>query len=327
MLLHSHGLHLLRANQLDESDLLFSEAVRLYPQNAHLIHALSVVKHKLGDHGQSLQLLKTALKLDPACVGFRLDMANHLIRQQRYHDALAELNIAGQLEPDHQEVWAYKGICWRFTDEKKALWLNNYEQLVIAEKLPTPAGYDSIEHFMYELQQVLRQTHTTKRQPLDQSVIGGTQSVGQLFHLEHSLIQNFKLMLSTQIRNYIAKLPADPLHPLLRRNTGHFRFTGSWSVALQQSGYHSNHVHPHGWLSACTYIEVPSHISASDKEREGWLKLGETSLELGQAEQVAKAICPEPGLCVLFPGYIWHGTYPLKQQGLRVTAPCDVAPY
>jgi Tfp pilus assembly protein PilF len=326
-LLHSHGLHLLRANRLDESDLLFSEAVALFPQNAHLKHALSVVKHRLGQHEWSIKLLKKALELDPACVGFRLDMANHLIRQQDYSQALVELDIAGQLEPDHQEVWAYKGICWRFTDEKKALWLNNYDQLVFAEKLTAPTGFDSIEHFMHELKQVLRQTHMTKCQPLDQSVIGGTQSVGQLFHQEHHLIQSFKHILSAQISSYMAKLPADLSHPLLRRNTGNFRFTGSWSVALQQSGYHSNHVHPQGWLSACTYVELPQQISPFDSEREGWLKLGETSLDLGKKELIAKAICPEPGLCVLFPGYIWHGTYALKQPGLRVTAPCDIAPY
>lgn len=327
MLLHSHGVHLLRANHLDESDSLFSEAVKAYPLNAHLVHALSVVKYKQGQDELALQLLTKALELDPACVSFRLDMANHLIRQQRYKEALVELDIAGQLEPDHQEVWAYKGICWRFTDPKKAQWLNNYDQLVIAEKLTAPAGFDSIEHFMHELKQVLRQTHTTKCQPLDQSVIGGTQSVGQLFHQEHHLIQTFKQILSAQINSYISRLPADPSHPLLRRNTGHFRFAGSWSIALQQSGYHSNHVHPQGWLSACTYIELPPQISSSDPEREGWLKLGETSLELGQTELVAKAICPEPGLCVLFPSYIWHGTYELKQKGLRVTAPCDIAPY
>lgn len=326
-LLHSYGLHLLRANQLEDSNSVLSEAVTYYPDNPHLTHALSVAKYKLGESEWALQLLKKALQLKPDCVRFRLDMANHLIRQQKYKEALVELNIAEQLEPDHQEIWAYKGICWRFTDEKKALWLNNYDQLVVAEKLTAPDGFDSIEHFVHELKQVLKQTHTTKRQPLDQSLMGGTQSVGQLFHQQHHLIQSFKQTLSAHVRHYIEKLPEDPIHPLLRRVKSNFRFSGSWSVVLQQSGYHSNHVHPQGWLSACTYIEVPPQIISSDPEREGWLKLGETSLDLGGREQVDKVICPEPGLCVLFPSYIWHGTYALKQQGMRVTAPCDIAPY
>jgi len=58
----------------------------------------------------------------------------------------------------------------------------------------------------------------------------------------------------------------------------------------------------------------------------GWIKFGETSLNLGSGESVAKAIQPEAGKCVFFPSYFWHGTYPLESEEYRMTIPCDIDP-
>ena len=143
---------------------------------------------------------------------------------------------------------------------------------------------------------------------------GGTQTLGRLLADPHPLIQQFRAALEQRINEYLQQLPQDPEHPLLSRNNGQFRFSGSWSVRLDNQGFHTNHVHPQGWLSACTYLALPDCIRPDDPTRQGWLKLGETSLLLGEQEQVARAICPTPGLVVLFPSFVWHGTYPVSGQ-------------
>ena len=35
---------------------------------------------------------------------------------------------------------------------------------------------------------------------------------------------------------------------------------------------------------------------------------------------------PYPGLLVLFPSYVWHGTVPFESGGRRLTAAFDVVP-
>ena len=98
-------------------------------------------------------------------------------------------------------------------------------------------------------------------------------------------------------------------------------------MRLKRDGFHVNHVHPQGWLSGPTYIEVPAEVRDDDPERAGWVKFGETGLDLGaDRERVAKAVCPRPGLCAFFPSYTWHGTYPFASDAYRMTAPMDATP-
>ena len=59
---------------------------------------------------------------------------------------------------------------------------------------------------------------------------------------------------------------------------------------------------------------------------EGYIKFGETSLDLGEKEEVAHKIKPEVGKCVFFPSYFWHGTIPFTGEAPRVTIPCDIDP-
>jgi hypothetical protein len=37
-------------------------------------------------------------------------------------------------------------------------------------------------------------------------------------------------------------------------------------------------------------------------------------------------IRPQPGMLVLFPSYLWHGTVPFETGGRRLTAAFDVVP-
>ena len=221
------------------------------------------------------------------------------------------------------------GTCWRLLGDAKTDWLNNYPTLIDARPLPTPPGYQSLAEFLAVLNPVIRRLHTSTRQPLDQSVRGGTQTLGRLLSEPDPVIQQFRAALEQRIHEYLQRLPPDAAHPLLSRNNRQFRFSGSWSVRLADQGFHTNHVHPQGWLSACTYLELPDCIRPDDPLRQGWLKLGETSLLLGDQEEVAQAICPAPGLVVLFPSFVWHGTYPFHTSNghdFRMTAPCDIMP-
>jgi len=325
-LVYQYAGRLIQSGQQEAAEQVLRDGLRRIGPHPELLHALGVQLSKQGQLAQAQTLTKQALQQTPNHSRFRIDLANYLMRDGDYSEALLQLQQAQQLEPDNQEIWAYQGTCWRLLDDAKAQWLNNYQTLVQEIQLGTPAGYDNQQHFLAELNQAVAALHVSSQQPLDQSVRGGTQTIGSLLTQPAKVIQDYRQLLQQHISGYLHSLPQDATHPLLRRNQQQFKIVGSWSVRLQQAGFHSNHVHPQGWLSACTYLQVPEAIQSTDLNRAGWLKLGETSLGLGEREQVAKAICPRPGLLVLFPSYTWHGTYPFSGDGHRMTAPCDISP-
>lgn len=322
----------IQAGRDAQATALLQQGLQIHGRQSDLLHALGVQAAKQGDLVQAATLTAEVLDLATTPLPLRIraliDGANYAIRTQRLADAVRYLQQARQLSPQDQEIWAYLGTCWRLQGDAKAQWLNNYEQLIDARPLPTPPGYRSLDEFLTQLIPVIKRLHTSTRQPLDQSVRGGTQTLGRLLADPHPLIQKFRTALEQRINEYLQQLPQDPDHPLLSRNHGQFRFSGSWSVRLDNHGFHTNHVHPQGWLSACTYLELPDCIRPDDPARQGWLKLGETSLMLGAQEEVARAICPAPGLVVLFPSFAWHGTYPFQgsSNAQRMTAPCDIMP-
>jgi hypothetical protein len=59
--------------------------------------------------------------------------------------------------------------------------------------------------------------------------------------------------------------------------------------------------------------------------RAGWLAFGEASLGL-EGFGPDHFVRPEPGMLVLFPSYMWHGTVPFVEGGRRLTAAFDVVP-
>ena len=325
-LVYQYASRLIQSDQQEAAEQVLRDGLRHIGPHPELLHALGVQLSKHGELSEAQQLTRQALQQMPTHSRFRIDLANYLMREGDYTQALTELAKAQQLEPDNQEIWAYQGTCWRLTNNAKADWLNNYAELVREIQLGAPAGYDNQQHFLHELNQAVAALHISRQQPLDQSVRGGTQTIGSLLTQPVKVIQDYRQLLQQHISLYLRSLPQDATHPLLRRNQQQFQIVGSWSVRLQQAGFHTNHVHPQGWLSACTYLDVPHAIQSADPSRAGWLKLGETSLGLGEREQVAKAVCPQPGLLVLFPSYTWHGTYPFSGDGHRMTAPCDIAP-
>ena len=124
---------------------------------------------------------------------------------------------------------------------------------------------------------------------------------------------------------YIAELGDDPLHPLRSRRSKGFRYSGSWSSRLQDSGYHFNHIHPDGWISSCYYVALPQ-VVADAQAKEGWIKFGEPALDVALKNPIRRTIQPMPGRLVLFPSYTWHGTVPFHDSSARTTIAFDVVP-
>jgi len=302
------------------------EALSRSGRDPHLVHGFAVQKIKQQEFELGEQMLYEALQADPDNLRCLVDCANLLIATERYEKASEHLERALMVQPHNQEVWAYQGVVWRLTGDERHDWLNDYDTLLKVYDLPTPEGFESLESFMSDLAEFLPTLHSARRQPLDQSVRGGTQTFDTLFDNPNPLIAALKQGVETVLADYLSTMPRDNKHPFYSRMGQGTRFTGNWSIILKSGGHHTNHIHPYGWLSCCNYISLPPLKGAKDKDRSGWIKFGETSLHLGKREKVARAIRPEPGKCVFFPSYFWHGTYAFESEHPRMTVPCDIDP-
>ena len=120
-------------------------------------------------------------------------------------------------------------------------------------------------------------------------------------------------------------MPIDESHPLFRRRRNDFQYSASWSSRLRDCGFHTNHVHPKGWISSAYYVALPDAVE-NEQAKEGWIKFGEPNLPFGVADAVRRAIRPRAGTLVLFPSYMWHGTVPFHSKESRTTIAFDATP-
>ncbi|HKX91300.1 MAG TPA: putative 2OG-Fe(II) oxygenase [Sphingomicrobium sp.] len=251
-----------------------------------------------------------------------LDLANvamwhvrHLLRSRRPAEA-SKIMDRWLDTPDQGLFWHYAASAWRLTDDPRSDWLEGDQRLVgaydISDRLPP----------LERLGGILRKLHVSKSEFHSQSVRGGTQTDGNLFHRIEPEIIALREAIRQTVAEHAAQLPpVDPKHPLLRSRPDEVEFTGAWSVRLTAGGRHANHVHPMGWLSSALYIVLPPDLGKDDA---GWLTLGEPQAQLGLDLFPHRMIEPKPGRLALFPSWMWHGTRPFGE-GERLTVAFDVA--
>ena len=127
------------------------------------------------------------------------------------------------------------------------------------------------------------------------------------------------------VREYLSGLPPpDPKHPWLSLQREIKRFSGAWSVRLQDAGFHVAHIHNLGDVSSACYIALPDTLGADGSGNDGWLAVGEPPREFGLDWAPVRLIEPEVGKLALFPSWAWHGTRPFSA-GERLTVAFDVA--
>ena len=249
----------------------------------------------------------------------RIWRIRHLLRSGRPEQALAVIDsVVASDQANH--AWPYASIAWKLMADPRSDWLEGGEGLIRTFDL-TDSRWP-----LDRLAEALRAIHLCKGQYLDQSVRGGTQTDGPLFSRVEPEIRALRAAAAKAVADYVAALPSfREGHPLLgRRRDRPVRFAGSWSVRLRGAGYHTPHVHPQGWISSAFYVAVPD-CAANAEAAAGWLAIGQPPTGLAPSAIEASTVQPKPGRLVLFPSWMWHGTYPFES-GERLTIAFDVAP-
>jgi len=236
--------------------------------------------------------------------------------------ALRALNLA----PANQTGLGVLGTAWRLMDDAREHDLHRYDDFIQVFDLEPPAGFSDMTAFCGELDRWLDTQHSDKREHIDQSLRGGTQTMGNFLRPgRNPLLDGLRQRIEEAVQRYVASLPQDEHHPFLRWRAPDFRFSGSWSSRLKDRGFHVNHLHSKGWISSAFYVALPETVD-DITAREGWIKFGEPSFDVDLGDPVRRAVQPRVGRLVLFPSYTWHGTVPFHAPQNRTTIAFDAVP-
>lgn len=250
----------------------------------------------------------------------------HLLKAGQWDAAARRAADAIGLDRRNQEAWGYLGTAWRLLGDPREDWLCDYERLVGMVEVEPPDGHADQAGFLQALAASLEPLHTAHREPLQQSLRGGSQTPGRLFGRSDPVLDATRDALVRAVDRWIATLPADDGHPFLARKARSVRIGGSWSVRLWSSGRHANHVHPQGWMSSAFYVSLPPSVTASAGGQAGHIQFGQPPAELGLALAPRRVLAPRPGMLALFPSYMWHGTIPFEDESPRLTVAFDMTP-
>ena len=309
-----------------EATTVLNEALSARPDEAALHREMSHVLREQEQFDSALDCARKAYSLAPEEPTVRQELANAIMAAASDYDEAVAL-MAGLVEqfPNDQGMLALYATALRYAErETEYRRLADYDRLVNKRLIDPPEAFTDRASFVAYLREALLALHTTRRHPVEQSMVNGTQTLDDLFSRRDPAVAALANALHAQLLDIVTSFPQDESHPLLRRNSGRLGFSDSWSVRLREQGFHKNHFHSEGWLSSAFYLVVPDAVDAG--QGEGWIKFGEPGFRARQPLAAEYWIKPEEGALVAFPSYLWHGTEPLRTARERMTVGYDVLP-
>jgi len=270
---------------------------------------------------------RAALRIDPERADAHLTAAPEWVNAPARAKARIEVDLAlgrarqavergealQRAHPQDHYVTALLAAAWRLAGDPRYGELYDYGRLVRTYRIAPPEGWSDLGAYLADLERALDRVHGPLTHPIGQSLRHGSQTLRSLMDYEDPAIRAVFHAIDAPIRRHIEAIG---------EGAQAYEVAGAWSVRLNSQGFHTDHVHPEGWLSSAFYIRLPD---ALERGHEGWIKFGQpgtpTTPPLGPEHHVR----PEPGLLVLFPSYMWHGTAPFTANETRLACAFDLA--
>ena len=299
-----------------------NESLRRWPNDVKLL-TVGIDAATLAEDPETAMLMGDRLiSLRPQSKSAQVMRAYALLAAGRAEEALPVAEAMCAEDPNDQHALGLLAIACRMLGDSRYEQLYDYKQLVRPYKLTPPAGWDSLEAYLADLGAALRARHPFKSYPFSNSGEHGSK-IADLLEMDDPAIRAIQEALEPAVQAHLEHLGTGD-DPVRRRNTGRWKIDGIWSSWLRPDGFHHDHVHPTAWLSSACYIELPEQVEAGGKE--GWIKFGEPGPVTRPKLSYEYAVKPEPGMLVLFPSYMWHGTIPFGGDEPRLTVALDIIP-
>jgi tetratricopeptide (TPR) repeat protein len=304
----------------------FQQAAHLLPQHCAVHEALGLVLANLKDFDAAIREHEIAVGIEPLNAQAWRNYTETLLRAGMPGEARRAAERSLEIEPDNQITIAMWGLALRLLSDATEEELNDCEKLVRVYEIAPPPGYKDIASFNAQLDAWLNSLHRDKRECIDQTLRRGTQTLDNVFGAGHAPMELLRTQIDIVVRDYVSRMRQMDDHPMFRRRRGDFKYAASWSSRLHDCGFHTNHVHPKGWISSAYYVALPDAVERPDGN-EGWIKFGEPNFDCGLKDAVRRIVKPASGQLVLFPSYMWHGTLPFRSSQSRTTIAFDVVPH
>jgi tetratricopeptide (TPR) repeat protein len=316
---------LARADRHDEALSHYDRVLKMVPGHPFALAGRAAVLLNLNRIPEAVETYRTALAAMPGDISLLTSAAAAQLMNRAPREAEMLAGRALARAPQDQTALAVIGTAWRLTSDPRGEDLYRYDRFVRVFDLEPPKGYADMASFNRDLDVALSALHSDTREHIDQTLRNGTQTLGDLFARALPLVEALRARFVEALQTYITELPPSWDHPFLIRRGPKFGFAGSWSSRLKGEGFHTNHIHPGGWISSAYYVAVPQSVRRS-RDHAGWIGFGQPSYDVGLSEPVRCWVEPKPGRLVLFPSYMWHGTKPFSGEEHRTTIAFDVVP-
>ena len=315
----------------DEQQLLREALASGSPKTPRLLSLEAIAQADAGNRDQMMRTYEGLLAMFPDDASVKFDFAIQLLKASVPERANQLFDGVLKESPLDQMALGFKSTALRLMGDNRLNDLVDHDAMVFKVDVPAPEGYASPAEYFAEVASVLESLHHTHAHPIDQSVRGGTQTNGFLFRIAHPVVKQLEQQIRLAVADALHRFPIDGTHPFWRRNVAGTQaadivFSGAWSVRLSGQGFHTNHMHPKGWISSALYIAVPDEVSGATNDA-GYIQFGAPEEKLGLDLPPIRTVKPEVGSLVLFPSYMWHGTIPFSSEQPRITVAFDIVPH
>ena len=107
-LLHK-ALDYLNSSNLSSADLYLKQALRLQPNNPHILRLLGVIAAQKNDHQEALNYFNSSIKILPKNALTLSNIGNIFLATKNYSMAMENYDKALQLDPKYDEAWSNRG--------------------------------------------------------------------------------------------------------------------------------------------------------------------------------------------------------------------------
>ncbi len=303
-------------------------ALILMPGQAGPLVSLGNMAQQEGGDLAASRLYRRALAVRPDNVPAANNLASAALKLSEPVAALEASDRVLRNEPAQVRAIAYRIAALRGLgrhDEAGAL--VGLGTLVRSIDVDMGPAYPDTAAFNAELTEALK-THPNLSSEWDptQRAIRGGAIVPRLLEYRVPVIKAFEQGLRAVLDQAIAALPDDPSHPYLAHKPRTYDLD-VWGNLLGRSDHQSAHIHNLGWMSGVYYVAVPDPEPGEDP-RAGWIEFNRPGYGIPNlgGETGIEAVRPRPGMAIVFPSYVWHGTIPTGGAGQRISIAFDLHP-
>ena len=308
------GNTLKELGKLDDAEKSYRKVVELKPDFTEGVYNLGISLYETGRYDQAAELLKLidfehSQEYLLRCLYFQnnqvkfYELLDYLISQGEVNSIIGSLGYRAEIK---------YGIL------KSNSFCNDPFKYVLRTDLSE--RYDFSNNFIKPIKKILSQDKSQDK--VQQLLINGRQTFGNIFTLERELTEEIKIILQSEIERYRVHFK-DSKEGLIKKWPNQYILNG-WIVSMKSGGKLRPHMHERGWISGSVYINVPKKISTDSGnlvvclDDEDYFEAGKTRHE--------NIIDVTTGSLCLFPASLLHYTIPFASEEERIVLAFDVVP-